>query len=530
MSARDRLAAAVCAVIALAGVAAQWTLAARDTPTRDEMVHLGAGYAYWKLPDSGLNPEHPPLVKVLAAAPLVAMDVAAPELPPPPRVDAHQTVFGGRLLFRSGNDPQATIAAARRAVLALTGWLPLVAGLFAQLAFGGWAGPLAALLAATCPIALAHGHLVTTDVANALFVCLASLLAWRAVERPGPGPWWGLATTTGLAVATKYSAPFPLAALPLAAALGARAAGRPPLRDAARIAAALATGAGMGICLAWGWPPDPGAWFEGLLRVGANHVPGYRYWAFGSYEEGRPWTYFPAALAVKASPALLAALPLAALARLRARGAPGAPPASSPLAFALLPAAFHLGAMVALAPHLGVRYVLPVLPGLWVAAGAVAGAAEARPLRLAAVAVAVGALGTGVAAHRDPIGYFNGIGGCRSADPVPCLDDSNADWGLGLIRLGEHLESLGPDVVPTLWAFTAGDPASYLLHREMTEPEFLRPYRTVYAVSAQRMARTGVEPEDATWIRRIPPDAVVGGFRVFDLRARADLPEPPSGP
>src|ERR1700688_2458811 len=41
----------------------------------DETTHLTSGYTYWKWDDYRLNPEHPPLVKKLAALPLLTMAV-----------------------------------------------------------------------------------------------------------------------------------------------------------------------------------------------------------------------------------------------------------------------------------------------------------------------------------------------------------------------------------------------------------------------------------------------------------------------
>src|SRR5437899_11594174 len=37
----------------------------------DEPVHLSAGYSYWQTRDFRLNPEHPPLAKLIAALPLL---------------------------------------------------------------------------------------------------------------------------------------------------------------------------------------------------------------------------------------------------------------------------------------------------------------------------------------------------------------------------------------------------------------------------------------------------------------------------
>jgi hypothetical protein len=45
----------------------------RNSITWDEDDHIYAGYMSWKRADFGLNPEHPPLVKMLAAVPLLNM-------------------------------------------------------------------------------------------------------------------------------------------------------------------------------------------------------------------------------------------------------------------------------------------------------------------------------------------------------------------------------------------------------------------------------------------------------------------------
>src|SRR6516165_10005221 len=46
--------------------------------TWDEDDHIYAGYMSWKHGDFGLNPEHPPLVKLLAAVPLLGMPLQMP--------------------------------------------------------------------------------------------------------------------------------------------------------------------------------------------------------------------------------------------------------------------------------------------------------------------------------------------------------------------------------------------------------------------------------------------------------------------
>src|SRR2546430_10987889 len=45
----------------------------RLSATSDEPIHLAAGYSYWQTRDFRMNPEHPPLAKLIAAFPLLLM-------------------------------------------------------------------------------------------------------------------------------------------------------------------------------------------------------------------------------------------------------------------------------------------------------------------------------------------------------------------------------------------------------------------------------------------------------------------------
>ena len=52
----------------------------RESLTWDEDNHMFAGYMMLHTGDYGLNPEHPPLVKMLAALPLLGRDLWVPPL------------------------------------------------------------------------------------------------------------------------------------------------------------------------------------------------------------------------------------------------------------------------------------------------------------------------------------------------------------------------------------------------------------------------------------------------------------------
>lgn len=46
-----------------------------ESLTTDELVHIPAGLAYWQKRDTRLNVEHPPLLKMIAAVPLLFANV-----------------------------------------------------------------------------------------------------------------------------------------------------------------------------------------------------------------------------------------------------------------------------------------------------------------------------------------------------------------------------------------------------------------------------------------------------------------------
>src|SRR5262249_8890908 len=97
--------------------------ALRGSVTIDEVSHIGAGVSYLQKLDLRMNPEHPPLAKVLAALPLIARGVRADYSHKSWEVSQKffpafvgQWPFGESLL-EQWNDPKATLVWARLPML-----------------------------------------------------------------------------------------------------------------------------------------------------------------------------------------------------------------------------------------------------------------------------------------------------------------------------------------------------------------------------------------------------------------------------
>jgi 4-amino-4-deoxy-L-arabinose transferase-like glycosyltransferase len=177
-----------------------------DSLTFDEPAHIAAGYASLRYRDARLNHEHPPLVKMLAALPLLAV---APHFPL--ASSAWQEANNGQwetariFLYESGNDPHRITALARLGPMAIAVVLGLVLFLWTRQWAGDGAALLALFLLVFSPTILAHGRLVTTDVAAAFGVLLASLAFTRFLTTPGLKTGLMAGTALGLALLCKFS-------------------------------------------------------------------------------------------------------------------------------------------------------------------------------------------------------------------------------------------------------------------------------------------------------------------------------------
>jgi len=85
-----------------------------DSLTMDELSHIPAGYSYLSQKDFRINPEHPPLIKDLAAFPLLFLNLNFPSDSDSWNKEVNsQWRYGWELLYNSGNNPEQMIFWAR---------------------------------------------------------------------------------------------------------------------------------------------------------------------------------------------------------------------------------------------------------------------------------------------------------------------------------------------------------------------------------------------------------------------------------
>ena len=451
----------------------------RKNITTDEIIHIPAGYYHLVAGDFQLNNEHPPLVKMWAALPLLFIQ---PNEAPPTEAEMQgrfmELTFSYDQRFWQNNKGQfETICFwARAMMIVVTLGFGVVIFTCGRALFGARAGLLAVALYSLEPTVLAHGRIVHTDLPAALafllfFVVLRNYLkarTWRHALLLG--------MTCGLALITKFSM---IVLVPVLACLGLAALAFAPRLHESRKKILLH--AGIVVCLVlliinsayrFQRPPlVPGdvQWVQlrspetfdrwmTFFRIGSRVVP--TYYLFGQYNvmihnrDGHStsllgqynmrgwWYYFPVAFGLKTSlPFLLlsiAALGYAFWRMLKRK--------DKRFLWLLIPVGIYAAMSMTGHINIGVRHFLPVYPFLFILGAALLDrllrVRYARYLTVALVLLAFGWMSAeDLRAYPNYIPYLNQLASARPHWWY--LSDSNVEWGDDARALAEYLHAHG---------------------------------------------------------------------------------------
>ncbi|MDI6892911.1 MAG: glycosyltransferase family 39 protein [Actinomycetota bacterium] len=175
------------------------------SPVYDEVVHLPVGYSYLKTYTYWLELTTPPLVKLVAAFPLLFLDLNFSTDSSAWRERNH-LIFGHGFLYAANKNADQIVLFGRISIILLS----LVLGFFvfwwAKGLYGVRAGLFALFLYTFEPNILAHSGLATIDLGVACFIFIATYFFWRFWREPS---WRNLVlagVTFGLAQTSKFSA------------------------------------------------------------------------------------------------------------------------------------------------------------------------------------------------------------------------------------------------------------------------------------------------------------------------------------
>ena len=459
----------------------------QKSPTFDEPIHLYAGYSHLKWGDFRVNPEHPPLAKVLAALPLLVVEVNHGEITRARRDIVQRNDHYGWILadhFISANRPiQSFFFYPKLVMIALAVSLGAFVFLAARDLYGA-NGALAALaLYSLDPNFLAHSSLIHTDIPFTLFFFAGTYFFWRTLKRVTCANLLATALLFALAAITKFSF---LVILPIWTALGIIAAlsaqsqhsqitspvivdrPGPKLTLLMVVLGTAVVVAYVGIWSAYGFRFDavtdtpeqmrigrvvskdswlstlvvlnakyfflPEAWLYGLLdAIKAFERPSY---LLGEISEHGFWLYFPIAFALKTPLPTLVMLLVALVLMVRRRR-----PKMADLVL-LVPAVLFFVVAVWSKLNIGVRHILPIYPFLFVwLGGAVAAtwASKNRASGWGVLVLGIWLLLSLIRIYPDQLAFFNELAG-GSTNGHKFLVDSNLDWGQDLKGLKRWID------------------------------------------------------------------------------------------
>lgn len=499
-------------------------VARSDTPTVDEFVYLPAGYYHLRTGDLTFDSTNPPLLKMVMAVPLLAMDLT---LDPDPRWRDNRTgwgpwIFGTRFMevnraryFDAFFAGRLTTIAFGAATASLLWW-------WARRVLAPAAALVALFVFCVQPTVIAHGALATLDVGVTALV-FAAFFALARFAATASRPWAVLAGVLfGLGIAGKGVTLIFLPLVPVLAAIGWRGWDRERLMQLVDGLVVLGLAGWVTLLAVYEFSgfPLPAPVLEGI-RFQANASSAGEFPAFlnGRWSQTGWWYYFLEAFAVKTPVAtiLLVLAGLVVLARRRARA--DAWFVLPPLLL-LYVLSFHFG------KNYGVRYLLPALPFLAIVAGFAAEALlRERRTRLVLAGLLVWQLASTLLAAPHYLAYFNELAGATDHDRRLLLD-SNLDWGQDLGRLKTYLAGTGTNRVALAY-FGHVDPTLYDLEytlppsapaagRYVVSANYLAGYP--YAITYARDHMIGVRRGQWSWLDRLAPSARVGrSLYVFDV-------------
>ncbi|HEY6805351.1 MAG TPA: glycosyltransferase family 39 protein [Pyrinomonadaceae bacterium] len=473
-----RWAGVFCAALLLGMSVQLFAVISRKNITNDELVHIPAGYYHLVAGEFQLNNEHPPLIKMWAALPLLFIQ---PKESLKSSGDAdndyREVTWGFHQNFWANNRSQFQSITfwTRTMMIVLTCVLGVVIFLFARDLFGRRVAVIAVALFTLEPTVLAHGRIVHTDLPALLvfvlfFFTLRRYFQARTFKRAA-----ALGLVSGIALITKFSMIVLVPVLGLIAILGLIFARRFQENQRKLLVHCL-------IVLVIGWflvnaayrfqspPLSPGdvkwvqvrspenanAWLT-FFNVGSRIVPTYYLYGqynvmlhnrdghatslLGQYSNTGWWYYFPVAFALKTTlPFLLLTIIglVFAIVQLISKH-------DWRFLWLLVPMAIY--ALLSMTSHIniGIRHFFPEFGFFFILAAVMLDMLLRTKLKVIGVGVVVVCFGwmtvEDVKAYPNYIPYMNEM--ASSHPKWWYLSDSNVEWGDEAQELANYLHARG---------------------------------------------------------------------------------------
>ena len=445
------------------------TIVHRESLTFDEGDHTFAGYMMWKTADFGLNPEHPPLVKLLATLPVLARPMWVPPLHN--RDFKTEAYLDGRdWLARNDGANQHLLFKMRASAGLLALALSLLVFIAARTWFGDLAGLVALVLVVFDPNVLANSALVTTDIGVSCFFVASILAFYRYATRPSFSRLCVAGIAAGLLLATKHSGILLAPMLLLLIVWEIVMANKPDrVRIGLRYAAAFCGLTLIALFVLWSfygfrYAARPAGMFmsdpltsyvkplnafqaKAVLTIGHFHLMPESYllglvdvkraardyptFLLGRNYPQSVWQYFPLVILIKTTLGLLALVAMAVFAAGTRQLAK-----TRQVVYVVVPAAVYLLIAMGAGMDIGSRHLLPMYAFLFIfaAAGVSSLAQKHRAWAVICVVLVSAHVVSALSIFPNELAYANEAwGGPKNVHNL--LSDANVDWAQQLYQV-----------------------------------------------------------------------------------------------
>lgn len=389
---------------------------------------------------------------------------------------------------------------------------------------------LALLLLTFDPNILGFSHLATTDLGIAAFFTLAGYGLWLYWQRPSWGrlAWAGI--VVGLTLGAKFSGVILVPAILLFTVY------RWFVGERTLVSAARAAGATLVILLIAALVLLAVYRFQLSLLVAdyqfqqAHFAEGHEAYLLGEVSRSGWWYYYPIVFLAKTPTGLLVLLLLAVGLFLASKSY------RWDYLWLLLLAGAVFGAALTGSINIGYRYLLPILPPLFVFLGQLALPTTAVKWAWPTTGALLAFVLASILIHPHYLSFFNVLAG-GPENGWRIVVDSNIDWGQDMEELGRYLAERGVEDAHISWFSTVspqryGIPGTSFLtwspsYRDVIYDDLYleRPLPGLYAISATQLAGPYLHDdfEGMAWFRQRQPQDKVG-YTYFIYEVQPDGP------
>jgi len=515
------------------------------SPTTDEVsFHTVNGYAYLKTRDFRMSPATPPLVREWVAVPWLWMKPVL-NLSGSSWREADSVPFAVEFFYGHNRERSDKLLRTAR----FFAWL-LAAGMgwvvyrWARTIYGRTASLVALGLFAFSPTIVGHSALAAADVGPALFYLLAIYLLFENDRHDSSRFPWGAALALGCALASKYTAVLllPVIGVLLWQKRGLRRAtwtlagmlavaflvtwatyffefkplleGVPRVPEkiemiegiASKLSGGSAAVSAAAVRMAQETPIPLSSWILGFGGIARSHRDTYLHYFGGVWTEEGIWNHYLISFLFKTTVAFLLFLVWRGLASFRKSGLKWGPEN----AYLLLPVAILFFVTLFDSTGVGMRYLIPAMPFLFVWISGLAVGATRRRKKILVVLVVLHAASS-LSQFPNNIAFFNILAGGPQGG-YRWLRGSDHDWGGEMKSLKRWVDKNNVQSIKTSLFGTRDESFYDLPSTQAQSVDFEVPSADWYAISVNYL-------DQFKWTRAVKPVARVGNaIFIYDMR------------